>query len=223
MMFREVAEKTVQLFLAAGLEEIEVVADCDDFLWPLLETSCRMHGIDFKQASAVFDLSKNPYITDEERKALIASFADPRTFQDMHFYPGVKKLIRINEAGGKLTVKSNAYNTKVGDLKKQQILAAVPGLSPERVEIIVISHEQCLKKSIPKGVTIAMDDNPHIIAESEALVNLIPRTMKRATNAEARWMMRDKHVVELSNLNKIIDCACAICARIRDVQALTST
>lgn len=214
-MYSHVAAEVLRRFRKAGHTEIVTLVDCDDFLHPLLEPACRATGVDYERASMEFDLSKNSHITAEEGARLAAAFGDPEMFRNMQFYPGAERLLEIQRAGAKLTVKSLSYSEEIGELKRVQLPKGIPGLKPEQIEINVVTHEKSLKKAIPAGTTLALDDNPYIIAESEALVNLLLGKAPYATSPSARRMMRDRFVVTLPDLNSIIDYACEICNTIR--------
>lgn len=214
-MLDAIGGRTVELFFRLGWTKLLMSMDCDDTMWGLLEHVCNVLGIDFLRASAVFDLAENSLISDEEREALIAAFADAQMFENMQFYPGVEDIIKVQETGALLQVKSNAYTKRVGKLKKEQILAAVPGLRPEQVEITVIDHSQCKQKAIDPHTAISVDDNPHVVAASPALLNVVPATMRRVTNTTGIRIMEGKRVVLKRDLITINAYTYDICAAIQ--------
>lgn len=164
----------VQEFKHRSLTEVLVTYDYDDIFWSLLETVCRRLSIDFQRAGAVFKIKENPLLTSEEQEAIIAAFADPSFFQDIQFFPGVADITRILDLGAELRINSNAFSAKIGDLKTEQLLAAVPDLRPEQIQMNIIDHSTSDRKPIHPDTFIFHDDSPHNVLRARATINIMP-------------------------------------------------
>ena len=164
----------VQEFKLRGLTEIVVVYDYDDIFWPLLETVCRRLGIDFQRAGAIFKIKENPLLTHEEQEAIIAAFADPAFFQNIQFFPGIADITKILELGAELKINSNAFNAAISNLKTDQLLAAVPDLRPEQIQMNIIDHSISDRKPVDPRTIIFHDDSPHNILKAKAILNSMP-------------------------------------------------
>ena len=209
--------QAVEKFLESGQERPLVVTDCDDTLWGLLERACEILGIDFEVAQTEFDLEKTA-LADAEREALIALFADPRLFEDMKFFPGVERILELEEVGAEVKVQSNAYSEVVGESKRRQLLSAIPGLRPEQIEINVISHANAGRKKFSPQTTILMDDSPNVINMSSALINLVPSRLQRVRTEHGQTLMAGKPVLLLPDFEAMQREAYAICVAIQEAR-----
>lgn len=153
-----------------------IIYDIDDILWPLIWRVATYNGIDPARAGAIFTMRKNIKLTPEEQEAVIASFGDPRMFEDIPFYPGVEEILRPRELGAIVRINSNSFNEEIARLKIVQLLEAVPGLKREDIQMNIISYAQHDQKPFTLAPTFLCDDSPHNQCKSEALIGVMPRT-----------------------------------------------
>lgn len=187
--------EAAQRFHASEQKIPHVVYDADDVLWPLIHVVARRLRIDIKRASAIFSIRDNPKLSTKEQQAIISAFADPSYFQNIEFYPGTAEILRPRELGAKVSINSNSFNQQIADLKREQLLAAIPGLQPEDLRMNIIDYGGTHHKKFAPDTTILVDDSPHNIALSPAIVNYMPMTVRWAWSPTALDMVAQKPVI----------------------------
>lgn len=151
-----------------------VVYDVDDILWPLMERVTKRLGIDYERATYLFSIHDNPKLTPAERRAILESFANPAIFEDIEFYPGIEDILKVEQLGARVMINSNAFNADIAHLKTEQLLAKVPGLTPENIQMNIIHIADNHKKRMNPDTVIFIDDSEHNIMLSPAVVNVMP-------------------------------------------------
>lgn len=194
-----------QRFAAQEQEQPLVVYDIDDVTWLLEKAIADDLGIDLDRFLSTFSVRDNAALTSEEREKIIAAFGNAKYFENIQFMPGVENVLAPEELGAKVMFNSNAFSERIGELKKEQILAAVPGLKPEQVQINIISYGTTHKKELNPATTILVDDSPFNIALSPALINVMPAWMPWSYSSEALTQMVDKPVAWRDTLDEIND------------------
>ncbi len=183
-----------------------VVYDYDDILWPLMRRVAERLGIDYLRATAVFRISDNPLLAEEEKRAIYAAFCDEKFFYDIEFYDDIEGILRPLELGAEAKIESNALTKKIADLKTEQLLARLPDLKPEQINMQVIEQGQACQKRLDPRTTILVEDSPYNVALSPALLNVMTMEIPWACSLEAVELMHDKHVTWRPNLRAINQC-----------------
>ncbi len=170
-------ERIRQQYLALGQEEVLAVYDADDILWMLMWRVAQELKLDWETATAVFSIRDNRRLTPYQQDAIIEAFGNPKMFENIEFLPGTSEIMRPCELGAKVMINSNSFNERIGELKCMQLLAAIPRLRPEDIQMNIISHSEAKKKPLDPRTTIFVDDSPHNVAKSPALINVMPKYM----------------------------------------------
>ena len=144
----------------------KIVFDMDDILWGLNEKASKILGIEYEKL-VCFSLEDNPYLTDKQRKQLLALYRSPTLWKDIEWYEGATKIKDLEKYGYKVYINSNCMTAGVCDFKRS-FASAVFGL-PEDQIILNISTEA---KKPMRNVLIFADDGPHNIAKSKAKYKL---------------------------------------------------
>lgn len=181
----------------------KVVFDVDDTLWSLGEAVAQKLGIERERYFYHFKVTENPKLTEKERAAVIAAYADARFFREIEFFPGIAEILRPQELGARVIIKSNSFSEEIAKLKIQQLLAAVPGLKPEDIKMNIIDYSRTHGKTIDDDATIFVDDSPFNIATSPARVNIMPDLGGWNQDAEAQKLVQDKTVFYAKDLREI--------------------
>lgn len=182
-----------------------VVYDIDDVTWLLEKAIAEDLGIDLDRFLSTFSVRDNTALADEEREKIIAAFGNPKYFENIQFMPGVENVLAPEELGARVIFNSNAFGERIGKLKKEQILAAVPGLKPEQVQINIIDYSATHRKVLNPATTILVDDSPFNVALSSALINVMPTWMPWSYDSKALTRMADKTVAWRDSLDEIND------------------
>lgn len=181
----------------------KVVFDVDDVLWPLGEVVARKLGINSERYFYQFSVKDNPMLTEQEREAVIAAFADPQYFAEIDFFAGIENIMKPCELGAIVKIKSNSFNEQVARLKVQQLLATVPNLCEDDIQMNIIRYGQAHGKTIDRDTTIFVDDSPYNIATSPAITNIMPDLGNWNRGAEAMRIINGRPVRYAKSLCEI--------------------
>lgn len=188
-------------------EELEIIYDCDDVLWNLVEHSCTLVGADYAQVTD-FAIVNIPELTEEKREALYQTFVDLETFRGLDFHPAVAELRRPCELGAQVHINSHSCSQEIADFKRQRLQQMVPGLADGDLDLAVIpvGNAAIRKKSIGERVAVFVDDSPYHIARSQAAVNFLPRQPWNETPAAAELMRGKRYYIldDLAEINQAI-------------------
>lgn len=198
-----------QKFKQRNQEEIIATFDVDDILHLLCYNIADDLGIDTTRFLCTFSVRDNPLLATKEKEAIIAAFANPKYFQDIKFLPGTKRILELQEYGALVGIDSNAFSEKIGELKREQLLAAIPGLKPEQVKINIIHYGEAHGKTLDPQTTILHDDSPFNVRKSPALLNSMPLWMQWSYSSDAIEQMAGNLVTWHEDLNQMIDFSCA--------------
>lgn len=198
-----------QKFRQCDQEKPLAIFDIDDVMHLLEHRIANDLGIDINRFLCTFSVRDNPQLTPSEKKAIIEAFANPKYFRDIEFLPGVERITEPQEFGALVGANSNAFSKEIGELKREQLLAAVPGLKPEQIQINVIHYGETHRKELDPRTTVLHDDSPFNVAMSPALLNSMPSWMPWTHSREALQQMASKLVTWHDSLNDMIDFTCA--------------
>lgn len=180
-----------------------IVYDVDDILWGLMPRIAARGRLDPQICYALFDLSNNEQLSPDERDYIITSFADADIFRDINFYPGIDQLLRPQELGAKVKINSNCYSHDIAELKITQLLRAIPELTSADIQVNVIDHSQTTRKPLDPTTTILIDDSPHNIANSPALLNIMPSYVAWSSHPSAKQQVQHQSVIWQPSLEAI--------------------
>ncbi len=181
----------------------KIVFDVDDVLWPLGMTIVKRLGIEPERYFYHFKVIENAKLSKPAQEAIIAAFADVRFFQEIEFFPGIREILEPRELGAVINIKSNCFSEQIADLKIQQLLAAVPGLTKDDIEVSIIDYSRTHAKAIDTDTTIFVDDSPYNVATSPARVNIMPDLGGWNNDASAKELLRGKTVFYAQTLDDI--------------------
>lgn len=187
-----------------------VVYDVDDILHPLEYRIADDLGIDVGRFLHTFAILENPKLSDQEREKIIAAFANSKYFQEIEFIDGIERILEPEKYGARVEINSNAFSEDIGRLKREQLLAVVPGLRPEQIKINVIHYGKSHTKTLNPEMTIFVDDSPFNVGLSQALINIMPTWMPWSYSKEALAQLTDKSVTWRDSLNEMIDFCCQV-------------
>ncbi len=164
-------------FRRRELTKVVIVYDMDDILWSLMTVVCQFCDIEYARATRIFSIRDNDQLTHAEQTAILDAFANPKIFERIQFYPGAADIMRPAELGAIIKINSNAFTSQIANLKRDQLLAAIPGLHPSNIQMNIVNPSTAKHKVLDPDMTIFIDDSPHNIASSSAIINLMPRTI----------------------------------------------
>lgn len=188
---------------AKNKTELKVVFDVDDVLWPLGETIARHFGIELDRYFYHFKVTENDRLSRQEQEAVIAAYADASFFQEIKFFPGIEELLRPRELGVTVKIKSNSFSEKIAELKIRQLLAAIPGLTEDDIQMNIIDYSRTHGKTIDNDATIFVDDSPFNVSTSPAKINIMPDLGGWNSDAAAQALVQGKNVFYAKDLNEI--------------------
>lgn len=202
---QELFERIASEFRMRGQKYPWMIYDADDILWSLMTVVSQRLGIEFERCTRIFSITDNYLLTPEEREQILTAFEDVSFFQNMQFYPGVKEIMRPTELGAKVGINSNALTQDIGDTKTDQLLATIPGLRVEDIQMNIIDRSKNKKKPLSPDITSLSEDSPYNVALSEALINVMPRTIPWAYYPSSIQIMQNKPVIWKNNLQEMVD------------------
>lgn len=168
----------------------KAVFDMDDVLHDFNGRACGIAGVRYEKLTS-FDTHSNPDLTEEQKSRMLAAYADPRTYEGIRFDDGLCALINeIHDTRPDVHVqiRSNAMSQAIRDVKLPQ-LRSVLHLPEEDIIVDVIDMEAGhLKKELPKGMFLFVDDSPYNIEAADAEHLIMPA---RPWNQEAWLRMAD--------------------------------
>lgn len=195
--------KIARMFAKLHQEQPVIVYDVDDILWPLIHYVAKRGGIDPARSTAIYSIYDNPQLTRAEQDYLVASFAEASVFENIPFYPGTAEILRPQELGAIVKINSNSFSERIAELKTMQLLAAIPGLKPEQIQMNIIDHSNAHRKPLDPTTTVLIDDSPKNVRLSPALINVMPRNITWSYCADAVQTVCGKRVVWKPNLLQI--------------------
>lgn len=160
-------------FGSTNTKSFVVIYDCDDVLWPLTKRLNDKFGIN-EGKQTCFKLDEDTNLNESEKSKLRAGFVDPDNFRQMNFYPEVSSIEKVAQPGVEIIVNSNSFSTDIIKLKRSQLQAAFPFIPPKNLHLNLVTPNSN-RKTISREVFAFVDDSPYNIAESEALLNLVPQ------------------------------------------------
>ncbi len=186
------------------INNLVAVFDVDDVLWPQFTSAAELAGVDPSKLDN-YVVQNSPHYTAEEKKRLYDAFADPRPFEKMEFYLGVKKISVLHELGVHVQINSNSFNQDIAEVKHRRLKSAMPFLQDSDLVLTVSSQKHAgAGKENGTDVTFFIDDNPYNVAASKASYNFLPSKTWNCTPAE-RDRMSDKNYYVFSSLDCILD------------------
>lgn len=217
-MARCTTQELIQRFRASGQAVPYIIYDIDDVLWDLIGYVAQCYHIPIERAAAVFNIRDNPQLNPDEQEAIIAAFSDPHMFENIQFVPGVADILRPRELGARVGINSNCFNERIAELKRDQLLAAIPDLRPEDLQLNIIHYGETHHKKFAPNMTILVDDSPHNVALSPALLNVMPMSVRWAWSADALQRVSGKPVVWQTDLIAVNQYVYDTVATIMDAQ-----
>lgn len=180
----------------------EAWIDIDDIMWSLNGRVCERLGIDIRKVLD-FNIYKNELLSVCEKENMIHLYKDFNTFRDMEFYDGIEDILILEEYGIHPKIVSNAFTVAIANEKIEQVKAKIPGISDSQIDIRIIELNQ--DKTIEKGISFLVDDNPYNIIHSYAECNIMMKTPWNQS-ANGKEMVKDKSVsyVDDKDFNSII-------------------
>ena len=148
----------------------KIVFDLDDTLWDLNKRVCKRANIEPHKITT-FLMTDNPNLTEEQKKAILSSFANPEVWNNIEWSRGAKSIRELEALGYDVYVNSNCMNEEVASLKRELIHSEL-GLPYDHI-IVGIAHDPT-KKKIDSDTYIFVDDSPYNIASSTATYTLVP-------------------------------------------------
>lgn len=195
--------RTARLFAQLQQEQPVIVFDVDDVLWPLIHRVAKRGGLNPAKCTAIFKIRDNHLLTKAEQDYIIESFADAKVFENIPFYPGVANILRPQELGAIVRINSNSFSEEIAALKTEQLLAAVPGLKLEQIQMNITDHDGAHRKPLAPETTILVEDSPSNVRLSPALLNVMPSNLAWTHCANAVQTMAGKRVAWRPNLLQI--------------------
>lgn len=183
----------------------KTIIDIDDVVWGLNKRIAERFDIPYGLLTDFYVL-QNENLSLDLRQKINQAYSDPETFRDMEFYPGFRDLFDLQRYGAEVILKSNSFNKGVIVEKRRQLLAAVPGLREEQMQLMLVNQHTTTKKAIGPDIFSATDDSPYTIAKSSAQHNIMPRQPWNQTS-KAQDMIQAKEVrfFERGNLSELFD------------------
>ncbi len=180
-----------------------VVYDVDDILWGLMFRVAKRANLDIKRCMAIFRIRDNQLLTRREQDYIIDAFADASVFENIEFFPGAEDILRPRELGAVVKINSNSFSERIAELKVQQLLAAIPGLTPDDIQMNIIDPSNAYRKPLDPRTTIFVDDSPYNVANSPAIINVMPTFMTWSHCPSAVVEMAGKYVIYRPSLVEI--------------------
>ena len=98
----------------------KIVFDLDDTLWDLNKRVCKRANIEPHKITT-FLMTDNPNLTEEQKKAILSSFANPEVWNNIEWSRGAKSIRELEALGYDVYVNSNCMNEEVASLKRELI------------------------------------------------------------------------------------------------------
>ncbi len=183
-------------------EDLTVVYDVDDVCWDFVGRLCAILGIEYN-AWRSFYVSENSIFGPEIVERACELLVDASLYQNIEFYNGIEDILRPRyDLGVKVEFNSNSTVQTMIDLKREQLMSAIPGLRDEDMTFnLIIPNQPTVKKLSDKTVAF-VDDNPHHIVNSTARFNVMPKCPWN-TSIEGRRILGNRPVTQLDNLRQI--------------------
>lgn len=185
------------MFGMPKMPPIVVVYDVDDICWPFSQRVADKLGFD-RALMTDFWTEQIPHFSVAEKQAIRREFENPEMFQEMNFYPGLRQLLDPLKLGAEIQFNSNSANQAIVDPKREQLLAALPGLDQSCLQMNVVNLAGTRDKKLPKEVFILADDNPYTIARSHAEIHVLQTKPWNATE-KAKTQMADRTVMRFAD------------------------
>lgn len=183
----------------------KVLIDIDDVVWGLNKRIAERFNISYGLLTDFYVL-QNENLSLALRQRINQAYSDPKTFQNMEFYPGFQDLFDLQSYGAQVILKSNSFSMGVIMEKRHQLLTKIPNLREEQLQLMLVDQHTTTKKAIGPDIFSATDDSPYTIAKSSAQHNIMPRQPWNQTS-KAHDMILPKNVIffERGNLSELFD------------------
>lgn len=182
----------------------KIIYDIDDVLWGLNARMTERLGLDYDMITDVDYGCTNFSETDTAR--IFRAYEDASIFTDMDFYPGIERLLDVEQYGVEVHINSCACSDAVVRQKRQELSRVLPKLCSERLNIYSIAGQQKHAKRIDQSTLVFIDDGPHNIAHSEAKYNIMPRKPWNMSESAQRFYGRAKgEVIVVDSLIETIE------------------
>lgn len=139
---------------------LKVVWDCDDIFWKQNYEAAAMCGIPFEML-VDFHVNENPLLTDAEKAALNASYADLEHFRNIPWCPGIERIPGLAQYGVKNVSNSNSFSAEVRSLKLQQLRVRIPRLDEMELRWGLVNDRSTVKKRFDDDADVLVDDSPY--------------------------------------------------------------
>ncbi len=192
-------------FLTRDDREILIVYDVDDLMWPLVDSLARRGGFSPEDAEFTFRITDNYKLTPERQQYLIREFGVADNFRNIKFFPGVEQILLPCQLSSRVHVKinSNSFSEEISELKTEQLLAAVPGLKRENIQMNLVTYAEAKRKNLQQHITFLGEDSPNNVAMSDALCAVMPRKPAWTTHPDSLQIMTGKRVRVLEDFYAI--------------------
>jgi len=139
---------------------LKVNWDCDDIFWKQNYEAAVMCGIPFEKL-VDFHVSENPILTDAEKVALDACYADPEHFRNIPWCPGIERIPDLVQYGVKNVSNSNSFSEEVRSLKLTQLRARLPRLDEMELQWGLVNGSSTVRKRFDDDADVLVDDSPY--------------------------------------------------------------
>lgn len=185
--------------LEAGFD---ITMDYDDIFWPFVGRVAQRLGIDLASWTE-FYAPMNQHWPAGLLERANELLADPEIYRDIVFDPGIKDILRPQELGARILINSNSPSKEIIELKKEQLMAAVPGLKPENLRFNLIKLNTVSEKTLSPQTLIFVDDNPYHVLASTAPITIMRQWPWNMSASAKRLLAKKQRVVRLDSLDKI--------------------
>ena len=120
---------------------MKIMIDIDGVMNRLLETACKMHGIDYTRIRC-YSLSRCEDLTEEERKQIMSEFHNVECFKRAWCVPTSEEVeaMRALCTNAEVYVHSLSYTREIADFKLAQLLKYYPRLNEQNIILDVVDE-----------------------------------------------------------------------------------
>lgn len=179
---------------------MKIVYDIDDTLWGLNKKVCEKLNIDENKISK-FEIKGIDELSKEQQDSIIYEYTNPDNFENILWYDGAIDILKPEELGAKIYIKSNSTNEEIANLKYMQI-KEIMNIDDSRLQLNIITVGECKKKVLDDDMEIFIDDSPYNIANSTAKVNIMLNHPWN-TSVDAEKIINGKNVIRFNTLKEI--------------------
>ena len=180
-----------------NVNEIIVVYDMDDVLWPLNEHACSLTGIDYGKLCQ-YSLGDNPLLTKDEVKKLSQMYTNVDLWRDLKWERGAKSIHKLQDCGVKVMINSNCLSEEVASFKRSFVGRDLKLPEPQIVLNVTTNWR---KKKMIDNTFIFVEDSPHNIEKSNAKYTII---IDKPWNREVELKNNMFRVYSLQEANRLV-------------------